>query len=137
MNDEKVILMQTKFEEEEKCIKELKRKNDTAQEQEMFKTKNSLQLKKKNIKKSNQNRANFAETDKVVTKEIPVQYDSVLKEDGIDRNKYCIYGVEPDGACRSTCTGLHCHRDKRLGKYVRRIINDYLALFKAIFSIPN
>ena len=33
MNDEKVILMQTKFEEEEKCIKELKRKNDTAQEQ--------------------------------------------------------------------------------------------------------
>ena len=61
MNDEKVILMQTKFEEEEKCIKELKRKNDTAQEQEMFKTKNSLQLKKKNIKKSNQNRANFAE----------------------------------------------------------------------------
>ena len=53
--------MQTKFEEEENCIKELKRKNDTAQEQEMFKTKNSLQLKKKNIKKSKQNRANFAE----------------------------------------------------------------------------
>ena len=84
MNDEKVILMQKKIEEGEK---ELKRKNDAAQEEEMLKTKNSLRLKKKNKKQRNQKKANFAGTDKVATKEIPVKYDSVLKEEGIDRSE--------------------------------------------------
>jgi hypothetical protein len=134
MNEEKVILMQKRFEEEDKSIKELKKKNDAGQEEEMLKTKNSLRLKKKNKKKSNQNKANFAETDKVATKEIPVKYDSVLKEEGIDRSDYCIYGVKPDGACGSTCTGLHCHKDKKLGKYVRRNIIEYLVQFGHFFS---
>ena len=45
-------------------------------------------------------------------KDIPEKYDTIMKKAGIERKDYCICSVEPDGACGSTCTSLHCHRDR-------------------------
>jgi hypothetical protein len=138
MHDEKVRLMQKKFDDEENSIREVKRKHDVVKHEEIIETKNSLR-KKKNKKKIKQNKINdnvteTASVTKDVTREIPKKYFPVLKEEGIDGDEYCIYGVKPDGACGSTCTGLHCHRDRKLGKYVRRNINEYFVKFWPFFQ---
>ena len=42
--------------------------------------------------------------------------------------------MKPDGACGSSCTAIHCHRDRKLAKYVRRNINEYLIKFWPFFQ---
>ena len=63
-----------------------------------------------------------------------------MKEVGLDITQYEIFSVEGNGACGSTCTAVHCHRDKKLSQYVRRNVNEYLVefwpFFKAYFTFP-
>ena len=132
--DEKVMLKQKKIDEEEEKVKELKRKNEIIREnEEMQKKKMKTSLKtKKSKKKTKKDIAVKGVNSKV--KDIPEKYDEILKEVGIDRKEYCICSVEPDGACGSTCTSLHCHRDRKLARYVRRNINEYLVRFWPFFQ---
>ena len=141
--DEKVLLMQKRFDEEEEKIKENKIKTDMRIKEEDKKTKNrSNSEKKKNKKKEDKTR--LEEQGEVRdhskrplisnTKDIPTKYAKLMKEAGLDITEYEIFSVEGDGACGSTCTAVHCHRDKKLSKYVRRNVNEYLVKFWPFFE---
>ena len=62
-------------------------------------------------------------------REIPLKYEAIMREVGLDLKNFCIRSVIPDGACGSYCTALHCHRDMKLGRYVRRNVNQYIVRF--------
>ena len=142
LNDEKVIKLQKKYEDELNVANEIKRKKELEQIEEERKAKAKRDSeKKKNKKKEQVERSKDKKNGiKQNRKEINMKYSGIMKEVGLDIQDYCIWSVEPDGACGSTCTAVHCHRDKKLGKYVRRNINEYLIefwpFFKAYFQFP-
>ena len=66
-------------------------------------------------------------------KEICEKLDPLFVEVGLERKNHRIYEVEGDGACACNCVGVHCHGDQKLGKYVRRNMNQYLVDFFPFF----
>ena len=148
LKDEKVLKMQKRFEEEEARAKEMKILKEKEQLEEMRKIKKEKakrdSVKKKNKKKEQNENVlleNLEDGGELNNrKEIDRKYTEVMREAGLDINEYCIWSAAPDGACGSTCTAIHCHKDKKLGRYVRRNINEYLSefwpFFKSYFQFP-
>ena len=142
LKDEKVIKMQKRYEEEQKVADQIKRRKEEERLEEERKKKAKNESEKKKKKKKEQ-LTRSQENENVMIrnrKEIDKKYSGIMKEAGLNIDDYCIWSVEPDGACGSTCTAVHCHRDKKLGKYVRRNINEYLndfwPFFKSYFQFP-
>ena len=142
LKDEKVIKRQLRFEEEEKRDIENKKKKEREQleEEKKKKGKRDSQKKRKNKKRKSNENANDSEDLKPNLKEVDKKFTSVMREAGLNIDEYCVFSAAPDGACGSTCTAIHCHMDKKLGRYVRRNINGYLIefwpFFKSYFTFP-
>ena len=142
LNDEKVLKLQKRFEEEQNVAIENKRKKEEERLEEERKAKVKRDSEKKKNKKKEQLERNKGKKDDIKQnrKEIDRKFSGLMKEAGLNIEEYCIWSVEPDGACGSTCTAVHCHRDRKLGKYVRRNINEYLnefwPFFKPHFQFP-
>ena len=121
--------MKLKKKELEKMEEEQKKKAKSESEKKKKKKKEQLVKSKENENDVQRN-----------MKEIDRKYSGIMKEAGLNIDDFCIWSVEPDGACGSTCTAVHCHRDKKLGQYVRRNINEYLndfwPFFKSYFEFP-
>ena len=136
--------MQKRFDEEEKRVMEIKiqKEREQFEEEKKMKKKKAKRdsVKKKNKKKEQKENVEDRGELKHNMKEIDRKYTEILREAGLDINEYCIWSAEPDGACGSTCTAIHCHKDKKLGRYVRRNINGYLyefwPFFKPYFQFP-
>ena len=99
--------------------------------------------KKKSKKKAKKDKSKAAESNEVHgglhvkesnMKEINEKFNGIMQEAGIDRKDHCLYSAIPGGACGSNTTALHCHRDQKLGSYVRRNINRYLVKFWPFFQ---
>ena len=137
--DEKVILIQKKFNKEHEKMNELKRKKSIQKEEEDYKKK-KLSLKKKKSKRKNKKERNEEISQKIKLEEIPKQYDEIFKESGKNRQDFGLFSVKPDGACGANSTALHCHRDQNLGPYVMRNVNqftvDFWPFFQEYFQFP-
>ena len=139
MQDEKVNLIQKRFDEEQEKQNELKRKKSVNEDEKNIKKK-KLSVKKKKSKKKNKRDKHEENSDGLELKEIPVEYDEVFKESGKNRKEFGIFSVKSDGACGANSTALHCHRDQNLGPYVMRNVNDFTVkfwpFFKQYFQFP-
>ena len=115
----------------------MKRKNELIREKEdNDKRKRNTSIKKNKSKKKDKKGEQVDKTNKIIEfikKYINEKYDAIMKEAGIERKDYCICPVKPDGACGSTCSDIHCHRDRKLSRYVRRNINEYMIKFWQFF----
>ena len=100
-----------------------------------MKTSLNKKKKSKNTEKENNTSKGNEKVGDVKTniREINAKYEPVFKEVGLELKDHCIFSVPGDGGCGSHCTSIHCHRDKKLGRYVRRNINKYLVKFWPFF----
>ena len=139
MQDEKVILLQKRFDDEQEKLNELKRKKSVIEEEENTKKK-KLSIKKKKSKKKTKKEKCDENSNGLSMKEIPVEYDEIFKESGKNRKEFGIFATKPDGACGANSTAVHCHRDQTLGPYVMRNVNEFTVkfwpFFKEYFQFP-
>ena len=122
--DQKVELLQKRFDKEHEQMKESKRKNDMIEEG------NKKKLKKQKSKKKNKKENSVKNKSKV----IPAKYENIFEEVGIKIEEFCIFPVKGDGACGANSTALHCHRSQNLGPYVMRNVNEFIAKFWPFFQ---
>ena len=133
MKDEKVIMMQKRYDEEHEKINELKRKK-SVQKEEANNKKKKVSVKKKKSKRKNKKEKSGENPLKLKLEEIPEQYDKIFKESGKDRQEFGLFSVKPNGACGANSTALHCHRDQNLGPYVMRNVNEFTVKFWPFFQ---
>ena len=140
--DEKILEKQKSEEEKEVILKGISRKRQIVTEEEEKKRKRQMSVEKKKRKKKarrekkkeDEGKENIEITEKSKLVQINVKYANIFKEEGLDIEDFVIYKVKGDGACGATCTAVHCHRDEKLGIYVRRNTNEYIAQFWPFFK---
>ena len=148
-NDEKILEKHKSEEKKEELLKEINRKRQLLTVEEERKRKRQISVNKKKRKKLSQKerkreiggheQKKNVKNPKLV--EIDKKYATLFAEAKLDIEKFVIYKVKGDGACGATCTAIHCHRDEKLGNYVRRNTNEYIAqlweYFKEHVTFPH
>ena len=127
-NDEKVLIKQKNFDEQEEIYNEVKRKLGTKEKDEEKKRKRQMSMeKKKNRKKSKKETVKNCEEKKEKLKDINMKYKDLFLAVGLEIEQHCSYSENGDGACGGNCTALHFHLDET--QDVRMIVNEHLVRF--------
>ena len=131
LKDEKVLLKQKAWFEEEVKFQEMKRKVCEEKTEEEKKRKRQLSLgnkKKKAKSKKEKQKVEKSISDDSLNhiNNINEKLDPLFEEVGLKRNEHRVYKVKADGACASNCVAAHCHGDSKLGTYVRQNLNEYM-----------
>ena len=144
MNDEKVLLKQKAWFDEEVRYQEMKRHYS----EKLDKEEHTKKRQRSNVNKKKSKSKKTVNAEKIDLKkkspfieDIPKEYEKVFKDVGLDVNNYKIYKVKGDGACASNCVAVHCHGQESLGPYVRRNMNNFEAeffpLFRPFYTWPH
>ena len=127
MNDERVLLKQKAWFDEEVRYLEMRRKFSENENKEENKRKRQISVGKKKKSKSKKKdnlkekeRCDKNEVNNPFRGELPEKLDPLFAEVGLQRNDHKIYKVKEDGACAGNCVAAHCYGDSMLGKYVNR-----------------
>ena len=141
LNDEKVILKQQAWFEEEVRYQEMKKQYSEKKEKEVISRKRQRSKKKSKSKKREKVEETVDDKNSTNVNEIPKDLEKAFKEVGLNLNEYRIYKVKGDGACASNCVAVHIHGEEKLGQYVKRNMNEYEAeffpFFRQFYSWPH
>ena len=133
IQDERVLLKQTKVMIEERNY--LMKKEQAGLERKNVEKKRKRQLsipKKKSKKKSKKEKAKVSDTQKNKTtklEDLDLIYQALFSDVGLDVRNYCICRTRGDGACGAHCVALNFYHDETLGHYVRRNVNNHIVDF--------
>ena len=133
IQDKKILEKRRSIEENEERVNAEKQKAQVLREDEERKRKRQLSVEKKKKKKKmkkemikvdqRNKEKDMVKNEKL--KEIDVKYNYLFTK----ADKFVIFKVKGDGACGSNCVTIEYHHDEKLGKYVRRNINQIMCNF--------
>ena len=124
--DEKVIRKQKKLEEEEMKYKKEKEKREEEKKEEEKKRKRQVSIEKKKASKKKAKKDETSTENNTKVKNIDKKYVTLFSDLGLNSEEFCIYGTRGDGACGANFVAIFYHHEEKLGRYVRRNVNEHI-----------